>query len=116
MILRRLRLKNYRKYRSLDAEFPTGLIGVVGRNGAGKTTLIEALAFALYGAEASRTKARGVRLDSCGADECCEVEVEFSVAGEPYRIVRRLKGVPTRARGVRSPRTPAAISRGARVA
>lgn len=93
MILRRLRLKNYRKYRALDAEFPTGLIGVVGRNGAGKTTLIEALAFALYGAEASRTKARGVRLDSCGPDESCEVEVEFSVAGEPYRIVRRLKGV-----------------------
>lgn len=93
MILRRLRLKNYRKYRSLDAEFPTGLIGVVGRNGVGKTTLIEAMAFALYGAEASRTKARGVRLDSCGPDERCEVELEFSVAGEPYRIVRRLKGV-----------------------
>ena len=41
MILRRLRLKNYRKYRTLELEFPTGLIGVMGRNGSGKTTIFE---------------------------------------------------------------------------
>lgn len=92
MILRRLSLKNYRNYRSLEVEFPTGLIGVVGRNGAGKTTLIEAVAFALYGSEASRTKAKGVRRDGVGRDEACEVELEFSVAGDAYRIIRRLRG------------------------
>jgi DNA repair protein SbcC/Rad50 len=93
MILRRLRLKNYRKYSSLDLEFPTGLVGVVGRNGAGKTTLLEAVAFVLYGSEASRTKAKGVRNDGAGKDDSCEVELEFSIGGEPYRIVRLLRGI-----------------------
>ncbi len=92
MILRRLRLKNYRNYRSLEIEFPTGLIGVVGRNGVGKTTLLEAIAFALYGSEASRTKAKGLRRDGAGNEETCEVELEFSLGGEPYRIIRWLKG------------------------
>ncbi len=92
MILRRLSLRNYRKYRSVDVEFPMGLTGIVGRNGVGKTALIEAVAFALYGSEASRTKAKGVRRDGAGHDATCEVELELIVAGEPYRISRRLKG------------------------
>jgi exonuclease SbcC len=93
MILRRLHLKNYRKYLLLDLEFPAGLVGVVGRNGAGKTTLLEAVAFVLYGSEASRTKAKGVRYDGAGKDESCEAELEFSLGGEPYRIIRLLRGI-----------------------
>lgn len=92
MILRRLRLKNYRKYRTLELEFPTGLIGVMGRNGSGKTTIFEAVAFAMYGSVASRTKAKGIRRDGAGTDENCEVELEFALGGDPYRIVRSLKG------------------------
>lgn len=92
MILRRLSLRNYRKYRSVDVEFPMGLTGIVGRNGVGKTTLIEAVAFALYGSEASRTKAKGIRRDGAGSAATSEVELELIVAGEPYRIYRRLKG------------------------
>jgi exonuclease SbcC len=93
MILRRIALKNYRKFRALEIEFPAGLLGVVGRNGAGKTTLLEAVAFALYGTQASRTKAKGIRRDGAAENEVCEVETEFSVGGDPYRLVRRLKGI-----------------------
>jgi DNA repair protein SbcC/Rad50 len=92
MILRRLRLKNYRKYGELEMEFPTGVIGIIGRNGAGKTSLLEAVAFALYGSEASRTRAKGIRRDSAGSDETCEVELELALDGEPYRIIRSLRG------------------------
>src|SRR2546422_2115663 len=86
-------LKNYRKFRALEIEFPAGLLGVVGRNGAGKTTLLEAVAFALYGTQASRTKAKGIRRDGAAESEVCEVEIEFSVSGDPHRVVRRLKGI-----------------------
>ncbi|HEX2158487.1 MAG TPA: LAGLIDADG family homing endonuclease, partial [Actinomycetes bacterium] len=36
MHLRTLSLRNYRVYRSVDLEFPDGLIGIYGANGAGK--------------------------------------------------------------------------------
>ena len=43
MHLRSLSLRNYRVYRSVDLEFPDGLIGIYGANGSGKTTIIESL-------------------------------------------------------------------------
>ncbi|HEV3012407.1 MAG TPA: AAA family ATPase, partial [Actinomycetota bacterium] len=36
MHLRSLSLRNYRVYRSVDLEFPDGLIGIYGPNGSGK--------------------------------------------------------------------------------
>src|SRR5215216_6876427 len=36
MHLRSLSLRNYRVYRSVDLEFPDGLIGIYGANGSGK--------------------------------------------------------------------------------
>ena len=54
MHLRSLSLRNYRVYRSVDLEFPDGLIGIYGANGSGKTTLIESLRYAIYGDVADR--------------------------------------------------------------
>ncbi len=92
MIIRRLSLSNYRKFKSLDLEFPEGLMGVVGRNGMGKTTIVEAIAFGLYGANASRTGAKSIRREGTSAEDDCVVTLEFSVGGEPYRIERRIRG------------------------
>ena len=41
--VRRLRLKDFRSYASLDVAFEGSLIALTGENGAGKTNLIEAL-------------------------------------------------------------------------
>lgn len=92
MILRRLVLKNFRRYKDLEIEFPTGLIGIVGPNGAGKTTLLEAISFCLYGTEASRTKAKGIRRDGSDRNAPCAAELEFEIAGEAYRVRRSFKG------------------------
>ncbi len=93
MILKRLVLQNYRKFRALEVELPGGLVAIVGRNGVGKSTLIEAVAFALYGTHASRTGAKSVRREGARSNEPCSVTLEFTVHNEPYRIVRRLTGV-----------------------
>lgn len=92
MILRRLELHNYRRFRELNIELPEGLIAIVGRNGMGKSTLIEAVAFALYGANASRTGAKSIRREGAASQEPCSVTLEFTVRNEPYRIVRKLTG------------------------
>jgi DNA repair exonuclease SbcCD ATPase subunit len=88
MHLRSLSLRNYRVYRSVDLEFPDGLIGIYGANGSGKTTLIESLRFALYGD--SRTDKWELRSDGVGDD--VRVELVFEHEGNTVDVRRRLKG------------------------
>jgi DNA repair exonuclease SbcCD ATPase subunit len=86
--LRSLSLRNYRLYRSVDLEFPDGLIGIYGANGSGKTTLIEGLRFGLYGD--ARTDKWELR--SAGVGEDVRVELVFEHEGNTYDVRRRLKG------------------------
>src|SRR5919108_294705 len=88
MHLRTLTLRNYRVYRSVDLEFPDGLIGIYGPNGAGKSTLIESLRFSLYGD--SRTDKWELR--SAGVGDDVRVELVFEHEGNTYDVRRRLKG------------------------
>jgi DNA repair exonuclease SbcCD ATPase subunit len=88
MHLRSLSLRNYRVYRSVDLEFPDGLIGIYGANGSGKSTLIESLRFALYGD--SRTDKWELR--SAGVGDDVRVELVFEHEGNTYDVRRRLKG------------------------
>jgi DNA replication and repair protein RecF len=49
MRIKRLTLKNFRNYRELDLEIPSGVVLFVGDNGQGKTNLIEAIHLCLRG-------------------------------------------------------------------
>ncbi len=49
MILKSLKLENFRNYESLELDFDTGLTAFVGENAQGKTNLLEAIAFAAFG-------------------------------------------------------------------
>ncbi len=92
MILKHLRLRNFRRYADLFLEFPENVIGIIGRNGAGKSTLLEAMAWALYGSRAARTDKMFIRRQQAPAAEPCEVELAFSLAGEDYVVQRALRG------------------------
>jgi DNA replication and repair protein RecF len=49
MVVRRLRVRDFRTYASADVALGAGLTVVHGRNGAGKTNLLEALYFGCTG-------------------------------------------------------------------
>jgi len=92
VIIRSLRLENYRKHKNTYVEFPDGLFGIVGNNGAGKTTLIEAIAYAIYGQHASKTGQNLIKREQASGDSDCKVELEFHLGSDSYRIIRELRG------------------------
>lgn len=92
MILKNLRLKNYRRFRELELEFPENLIGIIGNNGSGKTTIVEAIGWCLYGNRIRRTDKQDIRSQFCVDSDTCSVELIFISGDHEYRIMRQLKG------------------------
>ncbi len=92
MILKTLTLRNYRKYKNADVEFPDGIIGIIGLNGVGKTTLIEAIGWVLFGHHAARTTKELIKREGASANEACRVALEFELEGDGYKVVREMSG------------------------
>ncbi len=92
MIIKSLKLHNYRRFELLDLEFPENLIGIIGRNGAGKSTIIEAIGWALYGNRFVRTDKQDVRSQHVDEKSACLAEMIFEYGGSEFLIQRKLKG------------------------
>ena len=92
MYLRSIQLENYRRFKYAQLDFPDGIVGIIGNNGAGKSTLMEAVAWALYGSEASRTGKDEIKTITAKISDMCRVILDFQIEGENYQVVRELKG------------------------
>lgn len=92
MILSKLRLENFKKYRSKTIEFGEGLIGIIGKNGSGKSTIFEAILFALYGEAKSRGNKELLRNANASDKDAVVVELEFEFEGLLYRVIREFRG------------------------
>ncbi len=94
MRINRIKLTNYRKFRSAELEFGDGIISINGLNGAGKSTLVEAIAWALYGNEKRilRDKKEGVKYAGAAPSDICSVELDFEMEGNSYHLVREMRG------------------------
>jgi exonuclease SbcC len=92
MYLRRIQLTNYRRFKETELEFPDGIVGIIGNNGAGKSTLMEAIAWALFGTDASRTSKDQIKSGFAHKGEACRVILDFEMDGDNYQVVRELKG------------------------
>ena len=62
---------------------------VVGQNGSGKSTMLDALSFALFGK--AHRNINKVQLVNSVNNKNSIVEVEFTVAGARYKVIRGLK-------------------------
>lgn len=92
MILKAIRLKNFRKFKDSYIEFPDGITGVVGLNGVGKSTLFEAIAWTLYGPVAARTSTEQIKREDASSSDPCRVELDFIFDEDAYHIVREMSG------------------------
>ncbi len=92
MRIERLRLVNFRQHEDTELVLGAGLTGIIGPNGAGKTTLLEAIAWALYGAEAARGTRDTIRRRGAGPRAPVRAELDFVLGAHHYRAVRTLGG------------------------
>ena len=92
MHLRRIELVNYRRFKETELEFPDGIVGIIGNNGAGKSTLMEAIAWALFGTDASRTSKDQIKSIFARKMDVCRVILDFEMNGDNFQVVRELRG------------------------
>jgi len=90
MQINRLHLVNFRQHEDTDLVLGAGLTGIIGPNGAGKTTLLEAIAWAMYGAQAARGNKESIRRRGAPPRARVEVELDFTLGPHQYRVVRGL--------------------------
>ncbi len=91
MIIDRLVLKNFKRFRDEKIEFSDGITGILGNNGTGKSSLVQAIFFALYGVQATGIAADYIVSGFASPKAKCEVRLDFSVGGEAYSVVRTFK-------------------------
>ena len=90
MQLHRLRLVNFRQHEHTELEFGPGITGIFGPNGAGKTTILEAIAWAIYGAQAVRGDKDSIRRLGARGRAGVEVDLEFRLGAHEYHVTRGL--------------------------
>jgi len=91
MIIRHLSIANFRKYLNLRLDFPTGVIGVIGKNGAGKSTLLEVISWAFYGSGGLKTTIGQLFPDFVDYKGETRVALTFETNAASYRVERGFK-------------------------
>jgi exonuclease SbcC len=91
MILDRLVLKNFKRFRDEAICFKDGITGILGNNGTGKSSLVQAIFFALYGVQATGIAADYIVSSFASPKEKCEVRLDFRIGGDTYTVLRTFK-------------------------
>ncbi|MEA1994043.1 MAG: SMC family ATPase [Euryarchaeota archaeon] len=91
MIIEKILLYNFKKYKKSDIVFKKGIMGIFGHNGAGKSTIFDGITWALYGKTQS-TDVSGVNQEDLIRDgeERMGVELLFSLGTTKCRVSRYL--------------------------
>jgi exonuclease SbcC len=94
MILTRLKLENFRSFRSADLSFAPGQNYIFGQNWQGKSSIVDAIGFALFGADVFPKKLAGAQVKP--TDFIYEhaqrgrVELSFRINDADYTLTRVL--------------------------
>jgi exonuclease SbcC len=91
VIIDRLVLKNFKRFREQTICFKDGITGILGNNGTGKSSIVEAIFFALYGVKATGISGDYIVSSFASPKEKCEVRLDFRIGGDTYAVVRTFK-------------------------
>ncbi len=91
MLLNKLRMRNFKRFRDQEIAFQDGITGIVGNNGTGKSSIVAAVLFALYGLQGTGLDGDYIVSSFAGPQDVCEVRLDFLVGGNEYAVVRKFK-------------------------
>ena len=91
MIIDRIILKNFKRFRHQEIRFKDGITGILGNNGTGKSSIVEAIIFALYGVQSTGISADYIVSSFASQKEKCEVRLDFRIGGDEYTVLRTFK-------------------------
>ena len=91
MIIDRLVLKNFKRFKAQEICFHDGITGILGNNGTGKSSIVQAVFFALYGVQATGISADYIVSSFASPREKCEVRLDFRIGGERYTVHRTFR-------------------------
>ncbi len=94
----------------LDRLSESGLFLLTGPTGAGKTSVLDAVCFALYGdVPGERSSAKRLRCDQAAPGVAPRVELELSISGRRFRLVRSPAWERPKKRGTGTTTEPAHV-------
>ena len=91
MLLNKLRMRNFKRFRDQEIAFQDGITGIVGNNGTGKSSIVAAILFALYGLQGTGLDGNYIVSSFAGPQDVCEVRLDFLVGGNEYAVVRKFR-------------------------
>lgn len=91
MLLNKLRMRNFKRFRDQEITFQDGITGIVGNNGTGKSSIVSAILFALYGLQGTGLDGNYIVSSFAGPQDTCEVRLDFIAGGNEYAVVRKFK-------------------------
>jgi exonuclease SbcC len=95
MLLERLILHHFKRFRDQEIRFNDGITGIIGNNGTGKSSIVEGILFALYGLSGSGIKGDYIVSTFAEPRERCEVRLDFRVQGQTYTVRRSFRKANT---------------------
>jgi len=95
VIVDRLVMKNFKRFRHQEIRFSDGITGILGNNGTGKSSIVEAIFFALFGVQATGLSSEFIVSSFAGPRERCEVRLDFRVGGDDFTVLRTFRRAKT---------------------
>lgn len=96
LIIRSLKLNNFRSFDTATLEFLPSQNYIFGQNWQGKSSIVDAIGFALFGVDVFPRKVAGtaVRVEHLVNDDSdtASVELIFEINGSQYELIRSLPG------------------------
>ncbi|AEK20362.1 SMC domain-containing protein [Methanococcus maripaludis X1] len=86
MIIKNIKMENFRSHRNTSINFNKGITSIIGQNGSGKSSIFQAMNFALFAPRGNNFRIENLMQQGSAS---FSVELEFEMMGNSYLVKRK---------------------------